>query len=62
MIKILIAGDYYPQHRVANLIDQKRYDLIFENIKPVIGDVDYAIVNLESPIVLAGISFIKEWA
>lgn len=49
-MKILIAGDYCPQGRVASMLSKKDYTF-FDNIKEVICDVDYSIVNFECPIV-----------
>ena len=51
MVKILIAGDYCPQSRVEKLILEKRYSEVFGDIVPLIEKVDYAIVNLECPVV-----------
>lgn len=52
MTKILIAGDFFPQARVAQLIEKKEYSEVFGDIKSLIESVDYSIVNLECSIVL----------
>lgn len=52
MINIIIAGDFYPQSRVAELIDKERYKDVFGEVKPIIENSDYAIVNFECPVVL----------
>ena len=51
MINILFAGDFCPLDRVAGLIEQGEYKIIFDQVKEEIEKVDYAIVNLEAPIV-----------
>lgn len=50
-MKILVAGDYAPMGRVAELLEKNDYASIFDEVKVVTSDVDYAIVNLEAPIV-----------
>lgn len=51
MIHILVAGDYSPKDRVANLLEKSEYNKIFNKIKPYFDNSDYSIVNLEAPIV-----------
>jgi poly-gamma-glutamate synthesis protein (capsule biosynthesis protein) len=51
MTEIIIAGDMSPRDRVARLFDESRYADVLEESKSVIGHSDYAIVNLECPIV-----------
>ena len=48
-MKVLIAGDFASTGRVKSQIDEGNYTC-FENIKPVIKSVDYAIVNFECPV------------
>lgn len=48
---IIIAGDLCPKDRIAQLFEEKQYSEVFHNIKPVIEQAGYAIVNLEAPIV-----------
>lgn len=48
-MKVLVAGDYVPKNRVAKLIEQKDYQAVFGEVKPLLEEVDYAIVNLEAP-------------
>lgn len=50
-MKILIAGDFCPSGRIIHLIENNDFGTIFNNIKPIISNVDYSIVNLECPIV-----------
>ncbi len=50
-MKILVAGDFCDNHRVKNELRNHNYSLLFNDIKDVIGDSDYCIVNFEFPIV-----------
>ena len=49
-MKILVAGDFVPRHRVAAQIEAGDYRGLDE-VKPIIQTVDYAIVNFESSVV-----------
>lgn len=51
MMKLLICGDYYPNGRIANLIDIGKGSTIFEEVKPYIQEADFSILNLEYPVV-----------
>ena len=51
MAKIIVAGDLCPKDRIALLFEKECFTEVFEEIKPVIERSDYAIVNLEAPIV-----------
>lgn len=53
-MKILIAGDFCPQKRVAELFEKNDFEAVLGSVRPVITDVDYAIVNLECPICYGG--------
>lgn len=50
-MKLLIGGDFSPQHRVGYSIEKGDYSC-FENLKPIINQADYSILNLESPVVV----------
>lgn len=50
MIKILICGDFAPNRRIANLIELGDYSF-FDEVKPIAEHADYAILNLETPVV-----------
>lgn len=50
-MKVVIAGDYCPHDRVITLIENGEYERIFGEVKALINDVDYSIINLECPIV-----------
>ena len=45
MVNILIAADYCPSKRVADVIEQGHYETVFSKIKPI--EADYKIVNFE---------------
>lgn len=51
MPSILIAGDFAPKDRIATLVDDGQWSEIFENVRPTILNADFALVNLEAPIV-----------
>lgn len=51
MCEIIIAGDLCPKSRTAQLFDESRYSDVFGEVKTVIESADYALVNLEAPIV-----------
>ena len=46
-MNILIAGDYYPQDRVANLIEKDDFSSVFGDVKNIISSVNYSIVNFQ---------------
>ena len=50
-MKVLVAGDYVPRNRVAELIELKDYQTVFGEVKPLLEEVDYAIVNFEVPVI-----------
>ena len=52
MSRILIAGDFCPVSRVKNFLEEKNYALLFKDVRDIIQSVDYAVVNLECPIVI----------
>lgn len=49
-MKVLIAGDFCPQQRVAELFNKEEYNEVLGEIKPDVCQVDYSIVNFECPI------------
>ena len=52
MSRVLIAGDFCPVSRVENFLEEKNYALLFKDVRDIIQSVDYAVVNLECPIVI----------
>ncbi len=49
-MKVLVAGDYCPQERVADLFEKNNFSSVFGSIKPLITEADVSIVNLECPV------------
>lgn len=52
MISVLVAGDFVPYERTIPLVEQNCFDEIFGTTTKITKDVDYSIVNFESPVVL----------
>jgi poly-gamma-glutamate synthesis protein (capsule biosynthesis protein) len=50
LIKIIIAGDFCPQNKVAKLIEDRDFNSVFGEVKNLLMDSDYSIVNFECPI------------
>lgn len=50
-MKILIAGDFCPRDRVAELFERQDYASVLEETRSLINGVDYSIVNFECPVV-----------
>lgn len=53
-MKLLIAGDFCPQYRVALKFDKREFESVLGEIKNVISQADYSIVNLECPVTKGG--------
>jgi len=53
-MKILVAGDFCPQYRVAELFERKDFASVLKEVKGVIEQYDYPIVNFECPVRLGG--------
>lgn len=51
MAELLIAGDWCPAGRVADLVDRKEGETVFRSVKPLVEAVDFGVVNLECPVV-----------
>lgn len=49
-VSVLVAGDYCPRERINELIAAENYDLIFGQVKRIIDQCDYSIVNFECPV------------
>lgn len=49
-MKILIAGDFCPKDRIANIIQATNGETIMNDIAPIAKRCDFAIVNLECPL------------
>lgn len=59
MFKALIAGDYCPHARIAQMVERQDYTF-FDHIKDFIKQADYSIVNFECPIVEGNAKPIKK--
>ncbi len=53
-MKIVVAGDYCQRLRVDKYVANKRFDILFDEIRTTVECADYQIVNLEFPIVTEG--------
>ena len=53
-INIFISGDFAPRMRVNEVIERGEYQLLYNDILPIIQDSDFAITNLESPLLDEG--------
>ena len=51
MVQIIIAGDFCPKDRVADLLNEEKYSEVLGEVKTIVEGADYALVNLEAPIV-----------
>ena len=51
MIRILIAGDFVPRKNVADKFDNGQFEDVLGEVKPVVEQADFSLVNLEAPIV-----------
>ncbi len=51
-MKVIIAGDFCQKYRVDEAIKKRRYGDLFDEIKPIINNADYSIVNFEFPIII----------
>lgn len=52
MTKILITGDFCPNARVVDLLNEANYEKIFNDLIPLFNKSDYSIVNLECPVLI----------
>lgn len=49
-MKVIFAGDFCPQGRVAELIEKQDFHSVFSEVRPIINSSDYSVVNLECPV------------
>ena len=47
---ILLAGDYCPRGRIADLVENGESEIVFGQVKSVVEQSDYRIVNFECPV------------
>lgn len=55
-MRILVAGDFVPQYRVLKLLELEQYEKIFGEIRPIVQNADFSLVNLECPLAPASSS------
>ena len=53
-MKVLIAGDFCPRYRVAEIFEMGDYESVLGEVKEIISDADYSIVNFECPVTKGG--------
>ena len=51
-VKIICAGDYSPREKLTELIEDSRFNEALGDVRSIISAADYAIVNLEAPVVI----------
>lgn len=49
-MEVLVAGDFCPRYRVAEIFEKGDYKSVLGDVKDTITDADYSIVNFECPI------------
>lgn len=59
-MRVLIAGDFCPDNHVAQLFDSGNFADVLGEIKSIVDNSDYSIVNFESPVVDGRIEPIKK--
>lgn len=50
-VTILCAGDFSPRDLLADQIEQEKFASIFDHVRQQVSVADYAIVNLEAPVI-----------
>jgi poly-gamma-glutamate synthesis protein (capsule biosynthesis protein) len=60
-VKVLIAGDFCPQNRVARLFNHNDFASVLSETREVVCCADYSIVNLECPVTKGGERPITKW-
>lgn len=53
-MKILFGGDFCPQNRVAKLFEKGNYAYVLSELRDIVSQVDYSIINFECPITKGG--------
>ena len=53
-MKVLIAGDFCPRYRVTEKFEKGDYESVLGEVKEIISDADYSIVNFECPVTKGG--------
>lgn len=53
-MRIIVAGDFCPQNRVAENFEKRDFLAVFGETKDVLSQADYCIVNFECPVCKGG--------
>jgi len=53
-MKILVTGDFCPQYRVTKIFEKGEYESVLGEVKNVVSEADYSIVNFECPVIRGG--------
>ncbi len=53
-MKLIVAGDYCPRLRVSDAVEKNDFSSILAEIKPILADSDYSIVNFECSVCNGG--------
>ncbi len=59
-MKVLIAGDFCPQQRVAKMFDKEDFASVLSEVRDITALADYSIVNYECPVIKGGEKPIKK--
>ena len=57
-MKVLVAGDYAYGQRLVDIVKNRQYGILFNDIKEIIKAADVSIVNYETPVLLDGGKYI----
>lgn len=49
-MRILVAGDFCPQERVSTAFEKNGFSSVLGNVKTIVEQSDYSIVNFECPV------------
>lgn len=49
MVRLLIAGDFAPKNRIAEMMEKSDYSFL-EEVRQYTSNADYSLLNLECPI------------
>ena len=58
-IKIFVSGDFVPNLRVRDYVEKEDIEGLFNDVLPLINSSDFAITNLEAPLIEKGKPILK---
>lgn len=47
-MRIIVAGDYSPLFDLQETLDRGEFESVFGNLRPILNDADYSVVNFET--------------